>query len=224
MLRKLALSLAVAGALVSTPANALGLGDIKIKSALNEPLNAEIQLHQIRDLSPLQIQPRMADQDEFALAGLSQQRGLSDIRFQVKVGPNGRGVILLTSREPVKEPFINFLVEVNWPSGRLVREYTLLLDPPVFDPTPTKRFVEPAVPAFVDTRSKPQVEAPLPKPAKAKSSNIRSRVDKKAQVYVDVKDTLWGLAIDNRVAPDVTSYQMMVAMFRKIHRLFLVGT
>jgi pilus assembly protein FimV len=223
MLRKLALSLAVAGALVSTPANALGLGDIKIKSALNEPLNAEIQLHQVRDLSPLQIQPRMADQDEFALAGLSQQRGLSDIRFQVKVSPNGRGVILLTSREPVKEPFINFLVEVNWPSGRLVREYTLLLDPPVFDPTPTQRFVEPAAPAFVDTRSKTQVEAPVSKPAEAKSSNIRSRMDKKTQVYVDVKDTLWGLAIDNRVASDITSYQMMVAMHKKNPQAFSGG-
>ncbi|MGY8869130.1 MAG: FimV/HubP family polar landmark protein [Pseudomonadales bacterium] len=215
MLRKLALSLAVAGALVSTQANALGLGDIKIKSALNEPLNAEIQLHQIRDLNPLQIRPRMADQDEFALAGLSQQRALSDIRFQVKVSPNGTGVILLTSREPVKEPFINFLVEVNWPSGRLVREYTLLLDPPVFDPSPTQKFVEPAVSSSVDTRSNIQAETPVPRSAKTNASNIRTRMDKKTQAYVDVKDTLWGLALDNRIAPDISSYQMMVAMHKK---------
>ncbi|WP_028471075.1 FimV/HubP family polar landmark protein [Neptunomonas japonica] len=215
MLRKLALSLAVAGALVSTQANALGLGDIKIKSALNEPLNAEIQLHQIRDLNPLQIRPRMADQDEFALAGLSQQRALSDIRFQVKVSPNGSGVILLTSREPVKEPFINFLVEVNWPSGRLVREYTLLLDPPVFDPSPTQKFVEPAVSSSVDTRSNIQAQAPVPRRAKKNPSNIRTRMDKKTQAYVDVKDTLWGLALDNRIAPDISSYQMMVAMHKK---------
>ncbi|BBB29426.1 FimV/HubP family polar landmark protein [Neptunomonas japonica] len=215
MLRKLALSLAVAGALVSTQANALGLGDIKIKSALNEPLSAEIQLHQIRDLNPLQIRPRMADQDEFALAGLSQQRALSDIRFQVKVSPNGSGVILLTSREPVKEPFINFLVEVNWPSGRLVREYTLLLDPPVFDPSPTQKFVEPAVSSSVDTRSSIQAKTPVPRRAKANSSNIRTRMDKKTQAYVDVKDTLWGLALDNRIAPDISSYQMMVAMHKK---------
>ncbi len=222
MLRKLALSLAVAGALVSTQANALGLGDIKIKSALNEPLNAEIQLHQIRDLNPLQIRPRMADQDEFALAGMSQQRALSDIRFQVKVSPNGSGVIILTSRDPVKEPFINFLVEVNWPSGRLVREYTLLLDPPVFDPAPTQRLIEPAVSAAVDARSSVQAAAPVARNTSG-VSNIRTRMDRKSQTYVDVKDTLWGLAIENRVAPDVSSYQMMVAMYKKNPQAFLDG-
>lgn len=222
MLRKLALSLAVAGALVSTQANALGLGDIKIKSALNEPLNAEIQLHQIRDLNPLQIRPRMADQEEFALAGMNQQRTLSDIRFQVKVSPNGSGVILLTSREPVKEPFINFLVEVNWPSGRLVREYTLLLDPPVFDPAPTQRLIEPAVSAVVNTRSNVQAAMPV-QPSTSGVSNIRTRMDKKTQAYVDVKDTLWGLAIENRVASDVSSYQMMVAMHKKNPQAFPDG-
>ena len=222
MLRKLALSLAVAGALVSTQVNALGLGDIKIKSALNEPLSAEIKLHQIRDLNPLQIRPRMANQDEFALAGLSQQRALSDIRFQVKVNPNGTGVILLTSREPVKEPFINFLVEVNWPSGRLVREYTLLLDPPVFDPSPTQKIVAPAVSTPINTRSSTQVNTSSTRQTKS-ASNIRSRADKKTQAYVDVQDTLWGLAIENRVAPDVSSYQMMVAMHKKNPQAFPDG-
>ena len=222
MLRKLALSLAVAGALVSTQTNALGLGDIKINSALNEPLNAEIQLHQLRDLNPLQIRPRMADQDEFALAGMNQQRALSDIRFQVKVSPNGSGVILLTSREPVKEPFINFLIEVNWPSGRLVREYTLLLDPPVFDPAPMRRLIEPAVSAAVETRANVQSSAPVTRNTTG-ASNIRTRMDKKTQAYVDVKDTLWGLAIENRVASGVSSYQMMVAMHKKNPQAFPDG-
>lgn len=220
MLRKLALSLAVAGALVSTQANALGLGDIRIKSALNEPLNAEIQLLQVRDLNPLQIKPRMADQDEFALAGVSQQRALSDVRFQVKVNPNGTGVIMLTSRRPIKEPFMNFLVEVNWPSGRLVREYTVLLDPPVFDPTPTQRVVEPA-------QTRPAEAMPSIKSAPASvqpaASNVRSRADKKTQTYVDVKDTLWEIAIRYRAAPDISSYQMMVALQKKNPHAFPDG-
>lgn len=144
MLRKLAVSLAVAGVIGATNANALGLGEIKINSALNEPLSAEIKLLQVRQLSPLQIQPRMADIDEFALAGLDRSRFLSDVSFQVKVNPDGTGLITLRSKNPVREPFLNFLVEINWPNGRLVREYTLLLDPPVFDPTPVRQTVQPA--------------------------------------------------------------------------------
>jgi len=220
MLRKLALSLAVAGALVSTQANALGLGDIRIKSALNEPLNAEIQLLQVRDLNPLQIKPRMADQDEFALAGVSQQRALSDVRFQVKVNPNGTGVIMLTSRRPIKEPFMNFLVEVNWPSGRLVREYTVLLDPPVFDPTPTQRVVEPA--QTRPAEAMPSIKS-APASVQSAASNVRSRADKKTQTYVDVKDTLWEIAIRYRAAPDISSYQMMVALQKKNPHAFPDG-
>lgn len=221
MLRKLALSLAVSAAFAATQANALGLGDIRVKSALNEPLNAEIQLNQVRDLNPLQIKPRMASEDDFALAGLGQSRALSDIRFQVRVNPNGSGVIQMTSREPIREPFMNFLVEVNWPSGRLVREYTVLLDPPVFDPTPTQQVIQPAA-AVAPVQSAPAVRSTATA-AKAPVSNIRTRADKKTQTYVDVKDTLWEIAIRHRAAPDISSYQMMVALQKKNPHAFPDG-
>lgn len=146
MLRKLALSLAIAGALSATQANALGLGEIQVNSALNEPLDAEIRLLEVRDLSPLQIQPRMADIDEFSLAGISKSNFLSNVNFDVQISPDGVGKIHITSSSPIREPFLNFLVEVNWPSGRLVREYTLLLDPPVFDNAPAPSVVRPARP------------------------------------------------------------------------------
>lgn len=220
MLRKLALSLAVAGVIASSQANALGLGDIRIKSALNEPLNAEIQLNQVRDLNPLQIRPRMATADEFDLAGLSQPRILSNVRFQVRVNPNGSGTIFLTSNEPVREPFLNFLVEVNWPSGRLIREYTVLLDPPVFDPTPTPRPIAPAISSAAAPVA-PVVAQPSPR--KADVSNIRTRMDKASQAYVDVKDTLWEIAIRHRAAPDISSYQMMMALYKKNPHAFPNG-
>ena len=57
---------------------------------------------------------------------------LTDLRFEVIVNAQGKSVIKIRSRKPVKEPFLNFLVEVNWPAGRLLREYTLLLDPPIY--------------------------------------------------------------------------------------------
>jgi pilus assembly protein FimV len=206
MLRKLALSLAIAGVLGVPNANALGLGEINISSALNEPLNAEIRLMQVRDLSPLQIQPRMADADEFSIAGLSKSRFLNDVRFQVQVAPDGAGVIRMTSTEPVREPFLNFLVEVNWPNGRLVREYTVLLDPPLFDPAPVQGQMQPAV------SSAPAAVAPST-PVRS-SAAPRTLPTTANQIHVGANDTLWVLA--NRYRPDssITPQQMMVALQR----------
>ncbi|MBS98551.1 MAG: hypothetical protein CMI01_07725 [Oceanospirillaceae bacterium] len=218
MLRKLALSLAVAGAISATQAHALGLGEIRVNSALNEPLDAEIRLLQVRDLSPLQIQPRMADIDEFSLAGISKSRFLTDVKFDVQVQPDGTGTIQLRSSTPIKEPFLNFLVEVNWPSGRLVREYTLLLDPPMFDPSP--------VPSRIQTAQSTSASesAPSPQPAEQARfdtgarpenvSNIRTRVEPGSEVYVDVDDTLYELAVANRPNRSVTPEQMMLALVR----------
>ena len=214
MLRKLALSLAIAGAMSSTTAQALGLGEIQIKSALNEPLRAEIQLLQARQLSPQQVQPRMAGIDEFALAGIEKLRFLTDVQFNVQIRPDGNGVIYLSSAVPVKEPFLNFLVEVNWPSGRLVREYTVLLDPPVYDPTPATVAAQPP-----KIRSEAMAAAPQPQPQPAAPSkpvsNIQTRADGKSEIYVDVNDTLWHIAQQNRPSDSISEAQMMLAIQRK---------
>ena len=211
MLRKLALSLAIAGALGTSNANALGLGEIQITSALNEPLVAEIQLLQMREVDPRQIQPSMANIDDFALAGIEKLRFLSDVKFEVKPSSSGRGSIVMTSSVPVKEPFLNFLVEVNWPSGRLVREYTVLLDPPVYDPTPAPVTVQPArsaaSPVAAPVAAKPLAQQ---KPA----NNIRTRMTD-GQVYVDVNDTLWVLAKRHKPSGNITEAQMMLALQRK---------
>ncbi|UTW01669.1 hypothetical protein KDX31_09765 [Amphritea atlantica] len=211
MLRKLALSLAIAGALGTSNANALGLGEIKITSALNEPLQAEIQLLEMRSVDPQQIQPRMANVDEFALAGIDKLRFLSDVKFEVKPGPSGRGTIILRSSAPVKEPFLNFLVEVNWPSGRLVREYTVLLDPPIYDPAPAPAAVQPA---RSSAASAPAPVAVKPIAPQTPVSNIRTRMTD-GQVYVDVNDTLWDIARQHKPAATVSEAQMMLALQRK---------
>ncbi|MBV0931919.1 FimV/HubP family polar landmark protein [Marinobacterium weihaiense] len=223
MLRKLALSLAVSAALGASQVNALGLGAIQVNSALNEPLDAEITLTQVRDLSPLQIQPRMASLDEYATAsGGSQARYLRDIQFQVLVSPDGRGRIRLKSSEPVQEPFLNFMVEVNWPSGRMVREYTLLLDPPVFEPTPvgttrsvtraqTREFVapEPSVPV------QPRATTPT-------TTAAAGGVPGGNTVSVGANDTLWDIAKRNKPS-GTTEHQMMLALLRKNPQAFLSG-
>jgi pilus assembly protein FimV len=220
MLRKLALSLAVSAALGVSQAHALGLGEIQVNSALNEPLDAEIKLTQVRDLSPLQIQPRMAAVDEYSLSGgVSQGRYLRDIQFQVLLTPDGAGSIRLRSNEPIQEPFLNFMVEVNWPSGRMVREYTLLLDPPVFDPTPVQRTVQPAQvqqPAVAEPAANQQRQVT------GTTSNIRTRMNSENQVYVGVDETLWEISARHKPA-NISEHQMMLALFRKNPAAFPSG-
>jgi len=213
MVRKLALSLAVASVIAAGQANALGLGEVRVNSALNEPLDAEIRLVQVRDLSAQQILPRMADIDEFSLAGLTKSRFLSDVRFQVKVAPDGSGSIHVTSSVPVQEPFLSFLMEVNWPQGRLVREYTLLLDPPVFDPAPVTTAIN------APAATTPAASAQQPVAAPAQRSNIQTNVGG-GEIFVKNNDTLYVLAKNNRPASDISIEQMMVAMQRKNPQLF----
>jgi pilus assembly protein FimV len=112
---------------------ALGLGEIRLNSALNQPFDAEIELVSAaqEDLSALQAS--LASNDTFVRYGLDKPSYLSDFSFRV-VRSNGRDVLRITSPRPVTEPFVTLLVEASWPRGRLLREYTVLLDPPVFSP------------------------------------------------------------------------------------------
>jgi len=220
MLRKFGLGVALASALIAANVNALGMGEIRVKSALNEPLHAEIALFQIKNLSPLQIKSRMADLNDFALSGLATQQALSNVRFQVRVRPNGTGRIILTSKSPITEPFMNFLVEVNWPNGRLIREYTLLLDPPSYRSSLNGRpfkVNENAAKADAKTQQSSITKAPA-EPKRAATSVVG-----KGQYYITRKDTLWDIAIANRPSKRITPQQMMVLMQQKNPQAFPNG-
>ena len=130
-MRKLATAAAVSLALASSGAFGLGLGEIEMQSALNQRLEAEIQLTSVEpgELEGMIVQ--LASPEAFARAGIERSSVLTDLRFSVDQNA-GNPVIKVESTSPVVEPFLNFLVEVDWPQGRMVREYTVLLDPPVF--------------------------------------------------------------------------------------------
>ena len=130
-MRKLATAAAVSLALASSGAFGLGLGEIEMQSALNQRLEAEIQLTSVEpgELEGMIVQ--LASPEAFARAGIERSSVLTDLRFSVDQS-SGNPVIKIESTSPVVEPFLNFLVEVDWPQGRMVREYTVLLDPPVF--------------------------------------------------------------------------------------------
>jgi len=127
-IRKLVLAMAAASALSSGMANALGLGELTLKSAQNQPLEAEIELLDVRDLTAAQLAPSLAPPQEFAKAGVNFSSALQDLRFTPVINPNGRSVLRVTSSQPMPGPVVKFLVQVMWPQGRLLRDYNVLLD------------------------------------------------------------------------------------------------
>lgn len=108
---------------------ALGLGDINLQSALNQPLNAEIELLDVGDLTRDEVKVRLASQSAFDQSGVDRPFFLNDLRF-TPVMRGKTSVVRVVSTQPVREPYLNFIVEVARPGGTLLREYTLLLDPP----------------------------------------------------------------------------------------------
>ena len=129
--RKL-LCAAIAGALfLPLKGFTLGLGEIEVNSALNQKFKAEIELLSATPEDAENIIVKLASRKEFSRAGLDRPYLLSDLRFKSEL-VDGVPHILVSTGSPVREPFLNFLLEIDWPNGHLLREYTVLLDPPVF--------------------------------------------------------------------------------------------
>jgi pilus assembly protein FimV len=113
---------------------ALGLGEIHLNSSLNEPMNAEIDLIAAGPEELAALRATLAGKDAFTRYGIDRPPFLSTLSFKVGKSKDGRDVLFVRSSESIPEPFVTFLVEVNWARGRLMREYTVLLDPPVYSP------------------------------------------------------------------------------------------
>ncbi|MCP1444046.1 FimV-like protein [Pseudomonas sp. GGS8] len=173
--------LLVGGAVTySALAPALGLGEITQHSALNQPFSADIALLDVGGLGEGELSVSLATAEEFSRAGVERVFFLNNLKFTPILRGN-RNLIRVTSSKPVKEPFLNFLVQLNQPNGRLLREYTVLIDPPgspgivpINDdlaPSPQDSAfpsVEPAVappPAVTSSAPKPDIDKPAVAPA-----------------------------------------------------------
>jgi pilus assembly protein FimV len=203
--RNLVLAIAAATALTSEMAYALGLGEVTLKSALNQPLVAEIELLDAKTLAPGEVVPVLASAEDFNRAGVDRQYFLTDLTFTPILRPDGKSVIRVSSTKPVREPYLNFLIEVLWPSGRLLREYTLLLDPPLYSPE-IAAAVAPQLP----------VAAPAPRPASApraatQPNPVSTGVSaQQGEHKVTPNDTLWEIAERARQGGSV--HQTMLAI------------
>lgn len=142
---------------------ALGLGDIRLNSRLNAPLDAEIELlgATSEELSTLKAQ--LASRETFARYALEWPAFLAGVTVDQVRSNDGRVLLRLRSQDPVTEPFVTMLVEVNWARGRLVREYTVLIDPPVFAPDDAGAAAPVAAPS-VGAQRQGEIARPAPAP------------------------------------------------------------
>jgi pilus assembly protein FimV len=143
---------------------ALGLGEIHLNSALNEPMNAEIDLIAATPDELTALRASLAGRDAFTRYGIDRPPFLSTLNFKVGKGKDGRDALLVRSTDAIPEPFVTFLVEVNWARGRLMREYTVLLDPPVYTPGERASSAAPV--------TAPTVAAPASRPAQSTSPPV----------------------------------------------------
>ncbi|MCH8499044.1 MAG: hypothetical protein LAT63_11245 [Marinobacter sp.] len=211
--RKLAVAMALVGGLGSGVANALGLGEVELRSFLNEPLGAEIVLRRTDGINPADIIVNEASRRDYERLGISRDHFLSNLRFDVSTGPDGRLVINVSSRQPVREPFLNFLVEVVWPNGRVMREYSVLLDPPVYAEHLSRAPAVTAPTAAPQISTQREVATPTRQPDRTMPRpTTTARVSQNTFGPTGASDTLWGIALAVRPDESVTPQQVMLAL------------
>ncbi|ARN75931.1 FimV/HubP family polar landmark protein [Oceanicoccus sagamiensis] len=231
--KKLAVAIAAIGVLQTNMANALGVGDFSLFSALNQPLEAEIRLLNTEDLDNSQVIIKLAGPEDFSNAGISRDFFLTNIDFSVELDGQGNGVIKVTTKEPVIEPYLNFLIETRWPNGRLLREYTVLLDLPVFSESTAKPVAaaasSSAAPAQAELPPAAATAASVPvvtnsKPTSSARKNLQEGELSPGEKYrVRSDDTLWEIALKSRPGSGVSVQQTMVGIQRLNPQAFING-
>lgn len=214
---------------------ALGLGDIDVESSLNEKFVGQIELSDSGDLQASEIIVSMASAEDFERIGVERFFYLTNLSFDVVTSGNG-AVVNVSSSQPIAEPYLNFIVEVHWPSGRLLKEFTVLLDPPTFSQAAapavsapqqsesgaTAGRIQRTEPAATSSNAgtqvtlapRPATSAPPPRPSAANAPSdgtVRTTRD----------DTLWKIA--ERTLPDeqITINQQMIGIQRLNRRAFI---
>lgn len=184
--RHILLTLASGSALYSGMASALGLGEISLHSALNQPLDADIELLQAGELRSDEIKVRLASAEDFNRSGVDRFIFLNDLRF-TPILRGGRQVIRVVSSKPVREPYLNFIVELARPGGNLLREYTLLIDPPT---SAAYRQLAAPLERMAPVASRDSgAAAPAPERPRTKPAALQGR-----QYQVQAGDNLWSIA------------------------------
>ncbi|MDB5731292.1 MAG: hypothetical protein JWQ03_1187, partial [Variovorax sp.] len=232
------LAVALAMTLASGEAAALVLGRLNIQSALGEPLRAEIEVSELGVSEPDGLRVNIASAESFRIAGVPYSSALSEVRVSLQKRTDGRYVVRLNGARPLNDPFVDVLIEANWSSGRVMRDYTVLLDPPAsrqatavnpvapqLDRAPSPRMPVPS-PATPDaqTAAAPRRPRPAPLPAQtpAPAAEADLRTGSGEQIIVRPGDTAIKIASAHKPA-DVSLDQMLVALLRANPEAFFNG-
>jgi pilus assembly protein FimV len=194
------------------------LGEIHLNSALNQPLNADIDLIAATPDELSALRADLAGRDAFTRYGIDRPPFLSSLTFKVGKAKDGRDVLMVRSSEAIPEPFVTFLVEVNWARGRLMREYTVLLDPPVYTPGETASAAAPVAAPTTQPPPRPAAPAPpatAPLEAQTESKPAPAVMPAAAGTYRVAKgDTLSGIAHSLHPGSPSEIDQTMIALYR----------
>ncbi len=205
--RNLTKTFAAVSLLTPVGAYSLGVGDIKLHSALNQNLEAEIALV-LSDTEKLEdIKVKLAPPSKFEEAGVPWSHFLSQIKFKTVTKANGAIVIKLSSKEVLREPFLDFLLEVSWPKGDVYREFTVLVDPPAV-------YQQKVIPVATKLAEKPSARS-------SKTANNERQSATSTASYSSIReygptssrDTLWKVAEKLISDRDISVEQMMIALY-----------
>lgn len=228
VLRKLSFAIGLVTVMAMQHAMALGLGAAEVKSALNQPLEAEIRLTSVEDMTGDDLIVRLASVSAFENAGITRLEFYNRLNFELRLDHESGPLVRVTTREPVREPYLNFLVEARWASGRLMREYTLLLDLPIFEEDRAQAPVQAAPRERTATRPSTRAQE-----SQSAASALRPETPTAAagaassagNVYgpVAANDTLWEIALQVRPGRDLSVQQTMLAIQRANPDAFING-
>ena len=176
--------------LIAPTAWSLGLGRIQVQSALGESLRAEIDVTSITPEEAANLRVRVAPPDSYKAAGVDYNAVLPSTQVELLRRPDGRPYLKLTSNRGVQEPFVDVILEVNWSTGRLVREYTMLFDPPATARAPAPAPAATTAPTMSSAAPVPPRAAPagrpVPAPATPRAEAAASREPRPAARPADV--------------------------------------
>lgn len=205
------MALAMLGAFASTHAVALGLGEIELNSSLNQPFDAELQLLSATDADLEGLKVQIGSAEAFSKAGIDRPFFLNKLKFEVMRKADGTAVVRVTSHDVVREPFLDFLLELSWSKGRLLREYTVLVDPPVTMPAPAPVTQAPQAIAAPPRRVSHAAELPPVSVAPGEYGPIRRN------------ETLWNIALQVRPGTDISIEQTMQGLLRANPEAFIAN-
>ena len=211
-------------------AQALSLGPIVVQSALGEPLRAEIDVLEMNAEEAASLKATVASPEAFRAAGLDYNAAMANLRVTLLRRANGRSYIRLNSDRPVNDPFVDMILEATWSNGKIVRDYTMLFDPPNLREAPaaTAQATQPAVaaaPAAIAPvaparpaaapRAAPAARAEVAqaKPAPSKSVDKAGEKAGEGQITVKPGDTATKIAMATKPA-NVSLDQMLVALLQ----------